>query len=70
MNKIYAYHVVTDRPMEDGQRIIFDEVYHSGVYKRVNDKIQIVNGTYLHPEKYDADTLEHHTKAAMRELAL
>lgn len=36
-------HVVTDRPMEESQRIIFDEVHHSGVYKRVNDKIQIVN---------------------------
>lgn len=70
MNKIYAYHVVTDRPMEEGQHIIFDEVHHSGVYKRVNDKIQIVNDIYLHPEKYDADTLEHHTKVAMRELAL
>ena len=44
MNEIYAYHIVTDRPMEKGQHIIFNDVNYSGVYKRVNDKI------YLHPE--------------------
>ena len=29
---MYAYHVVTDRPMHVGQTIIFDEIHHSGVY--------------------------------------
>ena len=50
MNEIYAYHIVTDIPMEKGQHIIFNDVNYSGVYKRVNDKIQIVNDIYLHPE--------------------
>ena len=50
MNEIYAYHIVTDRPMEKGQHIIFNDVNYSGVYKRVNDKIQIVNDIYLNPE--------------------
>lgn len=65
-----AYHVVTDRPMCVGQRIIFDENHHSGVYRRVYDKIDIVNNIYADPSKYDADTLEHHTSVALRELAL
>ena len=26
MNEIYAYHIVTDRPMEKGQHIIFNDV--------------------------------------------
>ena len=34
MSKIY-YHVVTDKPMEVGQELIFDANHHSGVY---NDK--------------------------------
>ena len=38
-----VYHVVTDRPMSVGQKIIFDENNHSGVYQRVMDKIDVVN---------------------------
>ena len=34
MSKIY-YHVVTDKPMEVEQEIIFDDNNHSGVYNRV-----------------------------------
>lgn len=34
MKKIY-YHVVTERPMELGKEIIFDDNHHSGVYDRV-----------------------------------
>ena len=49
---MYAYHVVTDRPMEIGQEIIFDETHHSGVYKRVHEKLDIVNDIYANPEKY------------------
>jgi hypothetical protein len=40
---MYVYHVVTDRPMQVGQQIVFDETHHSGVYRRVFDKIDIVN---------------------------
>ncbi len=67
---MYAYHVVTDRPMHVGQQIVFDNTHHSGVYQRVYDKIDIVNDIYANPTKYDADTLEHHTSVALRELAL
>lgn len=67
---IYAYHVVTDRPMQAGQRILFDETHHSGVYQRVQEKMDIVRDVYAHPEKYQAEKLEHHTSVALRELAL
>lgn len=70
MNEIYAYHVVTDRPMKIGQHIIFDETHHNGVWQRVYDKIQTVNEIYLHPEKYNVEELQHHTRVALRELAL
>ncbi len=65
-----AYHAVTDRPMYVGQQILFDEEHHSGVYQRVHDKIDIVNDIYAHPSRYNAETLEHHTSVALRELAL
>ena len=67
---MYAYHVVTEWPMHVGQQILFDEEHHSGVYQRVYDKIDIVNDIYANPGKYDAETLEHHTSVALRELAL
>lgn len=67
---MFAYHVVTDRPMYVGQRIMFDEEHHSGVYQRVYDKIDIVNDIYANPAKYDVEILEHHTSVALRELAL
>lgn len=31
---MFAYHVVTERPMYVGQQILFDEERHSGVYQR------------------------------------
>ena len=67
---MYVYHVVTDRPMTLGQQIIFDGTHHSGVYRRVCKRADIVAHIYQHPENYDADTLEHHTSVALRELAL
>lgn len=67
---MYAYHVVTDRPMKVGQSITFDETHHNGVYQRVYDKINIVKDIYSNPTKYNAETLEHHSSVAMRELAL
>ena len=65
-----VYHVVTDRPMSVGQKIIFDENNHSGVYQRVIDKIDVVNEIYKNPKNYQANELEHHTSVALRELAM
>ena len=67
---MFAYHVVTDRPMYVGQQIIFDEECHNGVYQRVYDKINIVNDIYSNPSKYNPETLDHHIYVALRELAL
>lgn len=67
---MYAYHVVTEKPMYIGQQIIFDDNHHNGVFQRVYDKINIVNDIYANPSKYNAETLEHHTSVALRELAL
>jgi hypothetical protein len=70
MNPFTAYHVVTDTPMHPGQIIHFDEHHHNGVYQRVMDKLEIIRDIYAHPDHYDADTLEHHSAVALRELAL
>ncbi len=67
---MYTYHVVTEKPMHVGQQIKFDETHHSGVYKKVYEKINIVNDIYANPDKYDVERLEHHTSVALRELAL
>ena len=69
MEKVY-YHVVTERPMELGQIIVFDENNQSGVYKRVNALKEKVEDIYKNPEKYKDTALGHHTKVALRELAL
>lgn len=65
-----AYHVTTDHPMHVGQLLTFDGTHHSGVYLRVMEKLDIVREIYAHPENYDAEHLEHHTRVALRELAL
>ena len=65
-----AYHAVTERPMHAGQRIIFDEAHHNGVYRRVCKKLPDVEAIYANPAGFDADALEHHTAVALRELAL
>jgi len=64
------YHVVTERPMTLGQTIVFDGTHESGVLRRVRAKEAEVREIYRHPERYDAETLEHHTRVALRELAL
>ena len=67
----YYYHVVTEKPMQIGQIIKFDiNNNQSGVYKRVMDKKDIVNDIYNNPDKYKQSDLEHHTKVALRELAM
>ncbi len=70
MEKIIVYHVVTERPMILGQKIIFDDRHHSGVYNRVMDCKEIVDDIYKNPNKYKGEELSHHTKVALRELAL
>lgn len=70
MAEFYAYHVVTDRPMKEGQTIVFDESHHSGVYSRVMEKERAVKEIYACPKEYASQKLEHHTAVALRELAL
>lgn len=70
MNEKHFYHVVTNKPMYVGQKISFTEENQSGVYKRVMEKEDIVKDIYLHPENYKQEDLEHHTKVALRELAM
>lgn len=65
-----AFHVVTERPMHVGQEIIFDEQHHSGVYQRVQSKLDLVRQIYANPAFYQEQELEHHTAVALRELAL
>lgn len=65
-----VYHVVTDRNMRVGQKIVFDDNNHSGVYQRVISKLDVVNKIYENPKNYKAEKLEHHTSVALRELAL
>lgn len=69
MEVLTAYHVVTDRPMQIGQHIIFDDRNHSGVYSRVMALADKANDVYYHPEKYPLP-LEHHLDVALRELAM
>lgn len=70
MQAFYAYHVVTEKPMQIGQHILFHKDRHNGVYQRVIEKIDTVRHIYAHPYLYNADELAHHTAVAMRELAL
>jgi len=64
-----VYHTVTDRPMEVGQVIFFDEAHRSGVHRRVMEKKPLVDDILAHPELYQ-EKLEHHTAVALRELAM
>ena len=70
MEYFFVYHVVTERPMQKGQKIRFDEQHHSGVYERVMAKENTVKDIYLHPQSYTLDALDYPTKVALRELAL
>ncbi len=42
MKEIIAYHVVTDRPMRTRQHIVFDRTQNNGVYRRVMEKVPMV----------------------------
>ena len=65
-----AYHVVTERPMTVGQVLCLDETYPSGVYRRVMEKVPMVEEIYQNPGAWAGKPLEHHTMVALRELAL
>ena len=70
MSDKYYYHVVTNKKMYIGQKINFNENNNSGVYTRVMEKLPIVEDIYNNPSKYNQESLEHHTKVALRELAM
>lgn len=65
-----AYHVVTEHPMTVGRQIIFDENHHSGVFRRVMERKQLVEEIYADPSAHNMEPTEHHTAVALRELAL
>ena len=69
MGNIY-YHVVTNKPMKLNQIIVFDEDHTSGVYDRVYALKTVVDDIYNNPSKYKNEEIDHHTKVALRELAL
>lgn len=64
-----VYHVVSDRPMEVGQIIRFDENNRSGVWQRVMALADTAADVLAHPEKYELP-LEHRLDVAIRELAM
>ena len=70
MKEYTAYHVVTERPMTVGQVLCLDETYPSGVYRRVMEKVPLVEEIYQNPGAWAGKPLEHHTMVALRELAL
>ena len=63
-----VYHVVCDRPLQVGQRIIFDEENRSGVYQR-DGAGGYGGGRAGASGKYPLP-LEHHLDVAIRELAM
>lgn len=69
MKEIY-YHVVTEKPMHLNQEIIFNNTTHSSLYERVETLKEKVNEIYSNPDKYKNEQLDHHTRVALRELAL
>ena len=52
--------------MTPGQRIVFDENHHSGVYARVMARAREAQDCYEHPRQ----ELDHHLMVSLRELAL
>ena len=68
----YVYHVVTEKSMVLGQKIVFDEENHNGVYNRVMTFKRIVEGEDVRGELADfiKSDMEKWAKVAYRELAL
>lgn len=72
MEAIYVYHVVTEKPMRIGQKILFDENNHNGVNNRVMTFKEIIDGEDVHGEIVDfiKSDLDKWEKVSYRELAL
>lgn len=72
MEVIYVYHVVTEKPMILGQKILFNENNHNGVYNRVLTFKRIIDGEDICGEIGDLikSDLDKWGKVAYRELAL
>ena len=72
MEEIYVYHVVTEKPMKLGQKILFDKNNHNSVYSRVMTFKSIIAGENVHGELSDLIKLDLNKwgKVAYRELAL
>lgn len=66
----FGYHVVTDRPVHVGQRIVFDENNHSRVWRRVHNRADEVARIYTNPNEFASQELDHHLAVAAREIAL
>lgn len=56
--------------MEQGQLLSIGESWESGVYRRVMEKLPVVEQIYNAPKSWEEKELEHHTMVALRELAL
>lgn len=72
MQTEYVYHVVTENPMKLGQKIIFDEHHHNGVYSRVMTFKKISEGEDIQGNLADfiKSDLNRWAPVAYRELAL
>ena len=68
----YVYHAVTERPMAQGQTIIFDQHNFSGVHARVMMCKRMMNGEKFEGElaDYIKANYEKCKKVTLRELAL
>jgi len=72
MAKIYVYHVVTEKTMKLGQIIIFDNNNYNGVYNRVMDCKNVLDGdkSIDNFSEFINSNLEYWTVRTYRELAL
>lgn len=72
MSIVNVYHVVTEKPMQIGQKIIFDGNHHNGVYHRVMTCKKIIDGENVEGDMADLikSDLDKWAKVAYRELAL
>lgn len=72
MEETYVYHVVTEKPMSLGKKILFDENNHNGVYNRVMTFKRIIDGEAVSGAISDfiKSNLDKWGKVAYRELAL
>jgi len=72
MTDTYVYHVVTEKHMELGQMIIYDDQYHNGVYNRVMACKKMLDGDTPTDDfsKFIYSNLGYWAVRTWRELAL